>query len=1128
MTSSVQDQMSAEQRLCLEQAVARIATRFVGLTKLDEAIDATLACAGGLARADRAYLLQFGKGGTVINITHEWCASGISAQISNRQNLPSDGFRWITEKLRGGGLIEIENLAALPTDASEERKVLEALAIRSCIFVPIQVADVLIGVMGFDNPHAHGGLRAEEIELFTRIGRLMGSALEREQVRGELQLSASLQQAILENIPDIAWLKDAQGYYLAVNQPFARYCGVSAEELLGKTDLDIWSAEPARKYRADDAIVMQSRKPGRLEERLPDRHLGERWVETIKTPITDARGEVVGTAGIARDITARKQIELALRESEERYRRLVEGVPAIVYQYVTDRGASYWSPQVEAVLGFSTGDLAQNPYRWHDAIHPEDLPEVDKAIAEFQVGKPIDLEYRIRDEHGKWHWFHDKSVGRRTLDQETIIEGIATDITERKEMEQALRESEEKYRLLVEEQSDMVVQVDLEGRFQFVSPSYCQTFGKTEKELLGATFMPLVHEDDREKTAQAMEALFDPPYECYVEQRALTATGWRWLGWADKAVLDEQGKPVAVVGVGRDISERKAVEEALYQEREKAQVTLHSIGDAVITTDAIGRVELLNPVAEALTGWGRDEAKGQRLTDVFRVMDEQTRQPVEDPIARVLREGRIVGLAAHTLLIGRDGTEYAIEESAAPIRDHTGVVLGVVLVFKDVTEQRHLSHRMLHQATHDSLTDLVNRAEFESRLDQAIGAFHLHGTPYALCYLDLDQFKVVNDTAGHSAGDEMLIQIASLLKTRIRSRDTLARLGGDEFSLLLENCPLGNALEIAEDVVAAVGDFRFTWQERRFAIGVSVGVVPITVDISERGQLMTRADVACFTAKDMGRNRVYLYQSGDSELSQRHHDILRAAELREALEKDRFRLYAQPICDAGDPDGRILHHEVLVRLLDTDGKLLLPGSFIAAAERFGIMVELDRWVIRQALRQFSDLRLSSQDPGIAINLSGSSLSDDRLVGFVQACLASSGVQARQVCFELTETTAISRLAVAQRLITELRKLGCRFALDDFGSGLSSFTYLKHLPVDYLKIDGSFVRDAHCDAVDRAMVKAINEIGHTMGIATVAESVETEESLAVVRQIGVDFVQGYAVGHPHLLEDLTNRSKSRSA
>ena len=866
MSPPDRDRIPRESRLSCEQVATQFATVFIGLTKVDDIIDTALAYTGGLARASRAYLLQFAPGGAAIDSTHEWCASGADAQIGNRQHLPPGGFCRLIDTARAQGVVEIEHLAALPTEATAEREVLEALGSRSCVLVPIESSDAPVGFLAFDDVQASGALRPQWIELFRLIGRLIGSALERDRAYQEVALGASLRQAVLESIPDIAWLKDAQGHYLSVNQPFAEYRGLATEGLLGKTDLDIWPEEQARKYRADDALVMQGRRPIRLEESLVDPELGERWVETIKTPIVDAAGAVVGTVGIARDIT-----------------------------------------------------------------------------------------------------------------------------------------------------------------------------------------------------------------------------------------------------------ERKRVEEALSREREKAEVTLHSIGDGVITTDADGLVELLNPVAESLTGWTEQEAKGRPLSEVFRIVDERTTDPVEDLISRVLGEKRTVWLPAHTLLIGRDGTEYAIEESAAPIRDTTGRVLGVVLVFKDVTEQRHVSRRMLHQATHDSLTDLVNRAELEKRLDLAIGAFHLHGTPYALCYLDLDQFKVVNDTAGHVAGDEMLRQMASLLKARIRSRDTLARLGGDEFILLLENCPVGNALEIAEDVVATVREYRFTWQERRFAVGVSVGVAPITGDIIEGGQLITRADIACYTAKDLGRDRVYLYQSGDSELSQRHHDMLRAAELREALENDLFRLCVQPIRATADPGGRILDHEVLLRLLGTDGNLLFPGSFLPAAERFGVMVELDRWVIREALRQFSSFPGGSEGPGIAINLSGSALADDRLIDFVRASLASSGVEAKRVCFELTETTAINRLAVAQRLISELRKLGCRFALDDFGSGLSSFTYLKHLPVDFLKIDGSFVRDAPSDDVDRAMLKAINDIGHTMGIATVAESVETEESLAVVRELGVDFAQGSAVGDPRLLE-----------
>jgi diguanylate cyclase (GGDEF)-like protein/PAS domain S-box-containing protein len=598
-----------------------------------------------------------------------------------------------------------------------------------------------------------------------------------------------------------------------------------------------------------------------------------------------------------------------------------------------------------------------------------------------------------------------------------------------------------------------------------------------------------------------------------------TSGAWHWLSDRSVGRRDLHGD-VVIEGVAADITDRKQAEQALFEEREKALVTLRSIGDAVVKADASGRVEFLNPAAEKLTGWRQEQALGHPLSDVFRIVDEHG-TPVQDPLAETLASGDIVEFSNHTLLTGRDASEYAVEASAAPVRDHAGRIPGVVLVFRDVTEQRRLRQRLQHQATHDSLTGLVNRREFEDRLDHAIAAFHTHGTPYVLCYLDLDQFKVVNDTAGHSAGDEMLKHIAALLQTRIRSRDTLARLGGDEFSLLLENCPLGNAREIAQNLVASVADFRFTWGERCFAIGVSVGVVPVTVEITDRAQLMTQADVACFTAKDLGRSRVHVYHAEDSELSRRHHDILRAAELREALEHNRFRLYAQPIRSTANPPGRVVHHEALLRLLDADGELLLPGRFIPAAERFGLMVELDRWVIAEALRQFASLGIAADGPGIAINLSGDSLGDDRLADFVREALASSGVPAERVCFEVTETAAINRLSMAEGLITELRKLGCRFSLDDFGSGLSSFAYLKHLPVDYLKIDGSFVRDMHRDQVDRAMVKAINEIGHTMGISTIAEWVETEDALAALHQIGVDFAQGYLLGRPRPLQELAH-------
>ncbi len=1118
-SSTISLRKALEQRLRIASAISSIAARLTQSGDLNSHIRASLAEAGALVGADRAYIFELRESRRQMNNTHEWCANGVTPQISNLQGLRYETFSWFVGRVRQGEAFQITDVAALPAEARAERRILEAQDIRSLLIMPMGPVGRPTGFVGFDNVRKVGKWRAEDIDLLRVVSQLMYDAFEREHSRQALELSVQRQMAILENIPDIAWLKDADGRFIHVNGPFTRSCGVEASELIGKTDRDIWPQELAARYRRDDMEVMRTRQRKRVEEPIADKDLGERLIETIKTPVCDSNERVIGTTGIARDVTDRKRIELAIRESEERYRRLVESLPAIVYRYSAFKGASYWSPKVEEILGYSQLVLPEKPYLWHDAIHPDDLPMVDEAIAAFGVGTHIDLTYRIRDADGNWHWFHDRSIGRLDVDGEIVIEGLAFDITSQKHAEQALRESEEKYRLLVEHQTDLVVKVDLEGRFLFVSHSYCEIFGKTENELLGKSFMPLVHEDEQELTAKALETLHCPPYQCYVEQRALTKDGWRWFAWADKAVLDENGQVVSIVGVGRDISDRKTAEEALAQERERALITLHSIGDAVITTDAEGRVDYLNPAAESLTGLTCAETAGRPLAEVLDIVNELTREPAEDPVSRCLNEGHSIGLTNHTLLINHLDEERAIETSAAPIRDTKGQIVGVVLVFKDITERRRLDQQVAYAATHDSLTGLVNRAEFAQRLDHALTSFLKYGTPSVLCYLDLDQFKVVNDAAGHAAGDEMLKQVAELLSTSVRSRDTLARLGGDEFGLLLENCSVDNAIRISEGLISNLADYRFVWKNRRFGVGVSIGMVPFSLEVAERSTLTSHADMACFAAKDMGRNRVYVYHAEDSELKRRHREIIRAAELREALELEQFVLYAQPITAASEPHGEPWRYEVLVRLRGADKELQLPGAFIPAAERYAMISELDRWVIKTALREYAALGERCGNAGIAINISGTSLSDESLPVFVRAELQANSVQASKICFEVTETNAINRLSVARRFIEDLRELGCSFALDDFGSGLSSFNYLKHLPVDLLKVDGSFVRDMPNDPIDEAMVKAINQIGHVMGIKTVAEQVENPTILSAALASGVDFLQGFEIGEPVPMRDV---------
>ena len=566
----------------------------------------------------------------------------------------------------------------------------------------------------------------------------------------------------------------------------------------------------------------------------------------------------------------------------------------------------------------------------------------------------------------------------------------------------------------------------------------------------------------------------------------------------------------------RRVERDKALRE-LFEEKEWAQVTLQSIGDGVITTDTHGNVQYLNTVAEQLTGWTLDEAQGLPLSKVFKILNGMTRVEIETPVARCLREQRIIELSSHTSLIRKDGNEIAIEDSAAPIRNQQGEIIGVVLVFHDVTEARKLSHQLNYLARHDTLTDLINRREFEVRLERLIEQARQQGTHHALLYMDLDQFKIVNDTCGHSAGDELLRQVSALLQSNMRQRDTLARLGGDEFAVILEHCLPEEARQISEMLCDVVRDYNFVWEDHRFSVGVSIGLVPINSESGSLTVLMSLADSACFSAKESGRNRVHSYEEDGEAVVQRHGEMRWVSRINHGLEHNRFVLFSQSIAEVGLGANAGRHCELLLRMRDESGGLVLPGAFLPAAERYNLMPKLDRWVVESGLAWLSSSPEVLADLDLcSINLSGHSVGDEKFLQFVMNEVENSGVPADKICFEITETATVVNLTAATRFIGQLRKIGCRFALDDFGSGMSSFLYLKNLPVDYLKIDGGFVRDIVDDPMDFALVKSINDIGHVMGMRTIAEFVETEEVLQKLREMGVDYVQGYHVGKPQAL------------
>ena len=555
-----------------------------------------------------------------------------------------------------------------------------------------------------------------------------------------------------------------------------------------------------------------------------------------------------------------------------------------------------------------------------------------------------------------------------------------------------------------------------------------------------------------------------------------------------------------------DSRARSAAESALFAEKEHLQVTLDSIGDGVIAIDIRGRVNYLNRIAEALTGWKETEAQGLPLKQVFRAVNEHSRQLALDFVEQSVREGHQIVPSNHAILIRRDGAELFIEKSAAPVFNSKGDVSGAVLVFRDVSFARQVKAQLSHLATHDSLTGLINRSEFENRVKASLdgsGKFHV------VLYLDLDQFKIINDACGHIAGDELLRQLSRLMQSALRAGDILARLGGDEFAVLLKNCPTEQGKRVASKLLMLISEFHFIWEGRQFNIAASIGLVNFSDDNQSYGEVMRAADTACYIAKDKGRNRVHVYKADAGDTTLRRGEMAWVGRIHQALDEDRLCLFRQKIDTVRGDDASYQHFEILLRMRDEEGNLILPMTFIPAAERYGLMPKIDRWVIST---MFS--RYTSEPPALwSVNLSGTSINDDHFLEFIQEQFASHAVPPESICFEITETAAISSLARAGHFIRELRAMGCKFSLDDFGSGMSSFGYLKFLPVDYLKIDGSFVKNMVHDPIDRAMVESIHKIGFLMGLHTIAEFVEDAQTRKMLEDIGVHYVQGYAVFRP---------------
>ena len=834
-------------------------------------------------------------------------------------------------------------------------------------------------------------------------------------------------------------------------------------------------------------------------------------------------GRLTGYVGSIEDVTERLAAERALNEERVRLASIIERTNTGTWEWNVQTGEMRFNERWAAIIGYTLEELAPVSIQtWRDHVQPDDLERSRDLLNQHFSGAldSYDCEVRMRHRSGHWVWVITRGrVLTCTPDcKPEWMFGIHVDITARKVQEEVLHKSEQLLKRTGEAAGVGGWELDLVTGVVWWSAQTYSIHG------VPPDYVPQLAEAINFYAPEAR-----PVIQASFERAMATAEGWDievpliqaggqriWVRTVGTAEF-EDGKPVRLVGAFQDVTALHTVTAELATQHELLRVTLQSIGDAVITTDASGTVTWLNPVAERMTGWPNAQAKGIPIARVFHIVNEESGALAENPVITCLQQGRVVGLDNHTVLKSRSGDEFGIQDSASPIRNELGELLGAVLVFHDVTEQRRLSGEMNYRATHDALTGLVNRAEFEARLRRALGKAHEDHSEHALLFIDLDQFKLVNDACGHSVGDQLLQQVSKLLGESVRARDTLARLGGDEFAVILDHCSAEQAQRVAQQICDRMDDFRFVHDERRFRIGASIGLVPLDDRWSTVAAMMQAADTSCYAAKDAGRNRVHAWFDTDEAMRARNGDTQWAARIEQALDENRFVLYAQRI-QAQDEHPHGLHAEVLLRMIDSDGAIVLPGAFLPAAERFHFASRIDRWVLRRAIDVLRSLANVSAVDTLCINLSGQSIGDRTFHRQAIDLLTEAGADiCGRICLEITETSAVTNMADAGVFIDQVRALGVRIALDDFGAGASSFGYLKNLSVDLIKIDGQFIRDLLEDPLDDAAVRCFVDVARVVGVKTVAEFVDRAEILARVREIGIDFAQGFLLHKPEPLD-----------
>ena len=839
----------------------------------------------------------------------------------------------------------------------------------------------------------------------------------------------------------------------------------------------------------------------------------------------DQRNKVIRIEGIKykqNEVNSSEALEGSL--TKESWSSFIDSIPVAVC--VTENNSDeikYINQLALRILNISQG--SENQTRLRDVFaDKKSIKKINQLLVE--QGFVRDLRVSAFGENSS-RWDNDKKWLQVNIKLIRKVEGsfliwTFTDHTVGSQTEAALIESESKFQNVIQGAQEGIWEwhAGLEGSEWWSQPMYELLGLKVDECEIGLSQLQrLIHPDDRDVFSNAWAKLItDKGKHLLIETRiAVKKQGYRWFVIRGTADYDFTGNASKVVGSIGDIHLQKQAQVQLADEKDKVVATLRSIVDAVITTNERGEVQYTNQAASRFLNCSAQEAKGKHIEKIIDLYEEESDHKIDNPILSCLSGSQKKNQKLNADIVTRAGTKYTVQLMVTPLISQTGKLYGAVTVMNDVTNLRLLARRLRYQASHDSLTNLINRSEFERNVRKAILDAKTRQKRSSLIYLDLDRFKMVNDLYGHAAGDELLIQFSNLVKSKLRGTDILARLGGDEFALLLSGCNLEEAEEKAHEILQSIQEYKFIWEQKSFNVEASIGVSEINQKCFDLSYVLSSVDSACYLAKESGRNCVRVFREGDVDINRRRGQERWLQRFDKALNDGRLVVTAQSIINIkANRDTQVDKNgfEILIRMQDDNGHLVPPNAFLPAVERYNRAPKLDRWILDKVLLLLADNRnVLSQMDKCSINLSGQSLVSEGFLPFIVAKLKEYEIQPSKICFEITETAAIANLDQATSFVQSLKDLGCYFALDDFGSGLSSFAYLKTLPVDFLKIDGMFVKDIHNDNVSRAMVKAINEMGHVLGKQTIAEYVENEEILNILKEIGVDFAQGFHAGRP---------------